>query len=102
MNMELNKIAGAVLGTALAVFGLNEASNIIYHSAIPEKPGFAIEVALPDLGCRNWTGSPVHACTIVAGDLYLFRAGWGGCRGTPPDFERPVLEFLDGLVLAEP
>jgi cytochrome c len=44
MNMELNKIAGAVLGTALAVFGLNEASNIIYHSAIPEKPGFAIEV----------------------------------------------------------
>jgi len=45
MNMELNKIAGAVLGTALAVFGLNEASNIIYHSAIPEKPGYAIEVA---------------------------------------------------------
>ena len=44
MNMELNKIAGAVLGTALAVFGLYEASNIIYHSAIPEKPGFAIEV----------------------------------------------------------
>jgi cytochrome c len=45
MNMELNKIAGAVLGTALAVFGLNEASSIIYHSATPEKPGFAIEVA---------------------------------------------------------
>lgn len=45
MNMELNKIAGAVLGTALAVFGLNEASSIIYHSAIPEKPGYAIEVA---------------------------------------------------------
>lgn len=44
-SFEFNKIAGAVLGTALIVFGLNELSKIIYHAPEPEKPGFAVEVA---------------------------------------------------------
>lgn len=44
-SFEFNKIAGAVLGTALVVFGLNQVRSMIYHSAAPEKPGFAIEVA---------------------------------------------------------
>ena len=44
-SLEFNKIAGAVLGTALLVFGLNELSKIIYHAPKPEKQGFAIEVA---------------------------------------------------------
>lgn len=44
-SLEFNKIAGAVLGTALLVFGLNELSKIIYHAPAPTKPGYAIEVA---------------------------------------------------------
>jgi cytochrome c len=44
-SFELNKIAGAVLGTALLVFGLSELAGIIYHTEAPEKPGFAVEVA---------------------------------------------------------
>jgi cytochrome c len=44
-SFVFNKYAGAFLGTALLVFGLGEAKNIVYHSAVPEKPGFAIEVA---------------------------------------------------------
>ena len=44
-SFEFNKIAGAVLGTALLVFGLSELAGIIYHPHAPEKPGFAIEVA---------------------------------------------------------
>jgi cytochrome c len=44
-SFEFNKIAGAVLATALVVFGLKELSGIIYHSETPEKPGFLIEVA---------------------------------------------------------
>ncbi len=44
-SFEFNKIAGAVLGTALVVFGLKAASEVIYYSEKPEKPGFAIEVA---------------------------------------------------------
>ena len=31
-SFEFNKIAGAVLGTALVVFGLKELSGVIYHS----------------------------------------------------------------------
>ena len=44
-SFEFNKIAGAVLGTALVVFGLNEVAGIIYHADAPEKPGMIIEVA---------------------------------------------------------
>ena len=44
-SFEINKIAGAVLGTALVVFGLNELAGIVYHAETPEKPGFAVEVA---------------------------------------------------------
>ena len=44
-SFEFNKIAGAVLGTALLVFGLNELRGIVYHGEMPEKPGMVIEVA---------------------------------------------------------
>lgn len=44
-SFVFNKFAGAFLGTALLVFGLGEARNIIFHAETPEKPGFAIEVA---------------------------------------------------------
>ncbi len=44
-SFEFNKIAGAVLGTALVVFGLNQLAGILYHAEKPEKQGFAVEVA---------------------------------------------------------
>ena len=44
-SFEFNKIAGAVLGTALLVFGLSELAGIIYNPHAPEKPGFVVEVA---------------------------------------------------------
>jgi cytochrome c len=44
-SFEFNKMAGAVLGTFLAVFGLKELSGAVYHAEKPEKQGFAIEVA---------------------------------------------------------
>lgn len=44
-SFEFNKIAGAVLGTLLLVFGLQNLTGIIYHAEKPEKPGYAVEVA---------------------------------------------------------
>lgn len=44
-GFEFNKIAGAVLATLLIVLGLSNLSGIIYDTEIPEKPGYAIEVA---------------------------------------------------------
>jgi cytochrome c len=44
-SFEFNKIAGAVLGTALGVLGLGILGETIFHSETPEKPGFLVEVA---------------------------------------------------------
>ena len=44
-SFEFNKIAGAVLGTALLVLGLKTFSGEIFKTEAPEKPGFLIEVA---------------------------------------------------------
>jgi cytochrome c len=46
-SWEFNKIAGAILGTALMVFGLTELRTAIYHAPLPAKPGFAIQVTAP-------------------------------------------------------
>lgn len=40
-----NKIFGAVLGTLLFVFGLNEVSHALYHPHIPHEPAYVIQVA---------------------------------------------------------
>ncbi len=46
-SWTFNKIAGAVLGTALMVFGLQELSGALFdpHAVDKDKPGFLIEVA---------------------------------------------------------
>ncbi|MET4635848.1 c-type cytochrome [Kaistia defluvii] len=44
-SFELNKILGAILFTLLVVMSLSIFSGVIYSPAVPEKPGFVIEVA---------------------------------------------------------
>ena len=44
-SFELNKILGAVLFTLLVVMSLSIFAGEIYAPAVPEKPGFVIEVA---------------------------------------------------------
>lgn len=44
-SFELNKIVGAILFTLLVVMSLSIFSEVIYSPAVPEKPGFVIEVA---------------------------------------------------------
>ena len=67
-SFEFNKIAGAVLATALVVFGLKELSATVYHSETPEKPGCAIEVA--EVGATGEaqaaTGPAVSLGTLLA------------------------------------
>ena len=64
-SFEINKIAGAVLGTALVVFGLKEVAGIIYHSDAPEKPGMMIEVANAATG-HGETKSEPEAAPMVS------------------------------------
>ena len=65
-SFEFNKIAGAVLGTALVVFGLNELAGILYHSDKPEKPGFAVEVAEAGTGEGEAAGGEQPATPAVS------------------------------------
>ena len=43
-SFEMNKILGAILGTALVVVALNIASGAIFAPEVPAKPGFNIVV----------------------------------------------------------
>ncbi len=44
-SFEFNKIAGALLFTALIIIGLGSLSDIIYAPKHPDKPGYIVEVA---------------------------------------------------------
>ena len=46
-SFEMNKILGAILGTALVVLAMNIASGAIFASEKPAKPGYNIAVATP-------------------------------------------------------
>jgi cytochrome c len=44
-DLTFNKVAGAVLATGLAIFGLRELSSGIFSDEKVEKPGYVVEVA---------------------------------------------------------
>lgn len=67
-SFEFNKMAGAVLGTALVAFGLNALAGSIYHSEPPEKPGYAIEVADAG-GGHGEAGGGTEAPAVSLGTL---------------------------------
>ncbi|MHA1190497.1 MAG: c-type cytochrome, partial [Alphaproteobacteria bacterium] len=43
-SFELNKVAGAVLGAVLLIFGISILSEQLFHAEAPETPGYVIEV----------------------------------------------------------
>lgn len=65
-SFEFNKIAGAVLATALVVFGLGQARSMIYHGEKPEKQGYAIEVAESGGGEGGGETATVSLGTLLA------------------------------------
>ncbi len=58
MNFEFNKIAGAVLGTALGVMVVGIVADTIYAPHVPEQPGFIIAVAEPGEGGDDSPAAP--------------------------------------------
>ena len=63
-SWEFNKTAGAVLGTALVVFGLSELRSAIYFSPPPAKPGFAIQVTETAAGGGQKSGETAPAVPL--------------------------------------
>ena len=78
-GFEFNKIAGAILVTALAVFGLKELSGAIYHSEMPEKPGYAIEVA--EAGTGGEAQAATGAAAVSLGTLLASADATKGAAG---------------------
>jgi cytochrome c len=56
-SFEFNKIAGAVLGTALFVMALSIISEMIYEPVEPAKPGYVVAIAAPE---------PAHGAAAAA------------------------------------
>jgi cytochrome c len=52
-SFEMNKILGAILGTALVVVALNIASGAIFAPEMPAKPGYIIDVPKSATGTQE-------------------------------------------------
>jgi len=74
-SFEFNKIAGAVLGTALGVMALGILSEVIYSPGEPEKPGYVIAVA--DTGGEGETGGGKPEVAPIADRLQVADVGKG-------------------------
>ena len=58
VSFMLNKVAGALLTVLLLVMALGIVSDIIFNPAVPEKPGYEIEVAVESSGEAETSSEP--------------------------------------------
>ncbi|WP_421725298.1 c-type cytochrome [Bauldia sp.] len=79
MNFEFNKIAGAVLGTAVAVMAVNIMAAVIYDTPHVEEPGYVIAVA--DSGAGDGAGSGQPEVAPIADRLQVADLGAGETQG---------------------
>jgi cytochrome c len=64
-DLGFNKIAFCVLGTGLALIGLNEASHAMFHTAHHEKPGYDVPVPETSNGGPVVVAGPVDYLTLL-------------------------------------
>ena len=97
-DLTFNKVAGGVLATALAIFGLRELSSEIFSDHKVEKPGFAVEVAAEEGGGEaaaadtppDW-GTVLPTADVAAGQATFAKCqschtdSNGGPNGTGPN-----------------
>ena len=97
-DLTFNKIAGAVLVTALSIAALKELSSAVFSKEAPTKPGYAIEVADAGGGGEaavadvppDW-GTVLPTADLKAGEAVFQKckschnADNGGANGTGPN-----------------
>jgi len=97
-DLTFNKIAGGLLATGLAIFGLRELSTIAFESHPPEKPGYAVAVveeageggAVAEVA-PDWGSVLLLPANITAGQAVSAKCAschtftQGGANGTGPN-----------------
>jgi cytochrome c len=80
-NLSFNKIAGAVLATALAIVGLREVTTGLFSSEAPAKPGYLIEAATEvGEGAAAADVMPDFGTVIPVADLKAGEAAFAKCQ----------------------
>lgn len=82
MNIELNKIAGAALGTLLAVLSINMAAGVIFAPKKPALPGYDLpgaEVAAAAAGPAAAADEPI-AKRLETADAARGEKAVGACK----------------------
>ena len=67
MNGYMNMALGALLGTVFVLFSVSIASEGLYHSENPEKPGFAIEATEEASAEAPADAAPADEALLIAG-----------------------------------
>ncbi|MCQ8783494.1 c-type cytochrome [Mangrovibrevibacter kandeliae] len=82
-SFEVNKILGAVLGTVFLVFGGSLLAEGIFHSEVPEKPGFVVaaaEEAAPAAGGAEETKEEPIEALLQSADASAGEAQFKKCQ----------------------
>ena len=85
-DLTFNKIAGATLATALAVFGLKEVSAMVFGHHELEKPGYAIDVPEEAAGGGAEVELPPDWGTVLpTANIQAGQAAWAKCTSCHTD-----------------
>lgn len=85
-DLTFNKVAGAVLATGLAIFGLRELSSGIFSPEKVEKPGFAVEVAAEtEAGGGAAEVPPDWGTVLPTADIAAGKAVFAKCQSCHTD-----------------
>ena len=80
-NLSFNKIAGAVLATALAIVGLREVTTGLFSAEAPAKPGYLIEATIEGgEGAAAVDVIPDFGTVIPVADLKAGEAVFAKCQ----------------------
>ena len=85
-DLTFNKIAGATLATALAVFGLKEVSAMVFGHHELEKPGYAIDVPEEAAGGGAEAETPPDWGTVLpTANVQAGQGVWAKCTSCHTD-----------------
>jgi cytochrome c len=81
-ELTFNKIAGAVLATALAVVGLEELSAIVYQTEPAKKAGYAVDISAEEQGAGPAAPElpPDWGTVLPTADIAAGKAAAAACQ----------------------